>query len=1033
MMRKNLFVVVVFAIALATCAFAQSGAGLGSISGVVQDASGAVIPGATVVVSNESKGVRRALETTSSGAFTAPALIPDAGYKVTVSKSGFSNYEATNITVTVGQNLDLHIAMGVASTTTTVDVSAAPVAVEDTKTDVSQLVGQRQILDLPINARRVDSFVLLSPAVVPDGAFGLLSFRGIAGHNSFLTDGNDTTDQFYNENAGRTRITSPISQEAVQEFQVISDNFAAEYGNAMGGVINTITKSGTNDIHGTGYWFFRNRTLNARDRYALFNPQDIRHQSGASIGGAIVKNKLFYFFNYEATRRNFPGIASLSSGMFNSAGQLTATCGAPATPAQCATATNMILTRNFGTVSRNVVQDLGLGKLDYHLDDKNSLSFSINLLRWVSPHGIQATGIVFNTGNLIGNNADSTVRDGYGRAQWTSVITPNVVNEARFGWFHDRLFDPASDDFLFPGLGRAGLTVANTSNLGVATSYPRLNPSETRYEVADNLSWTKGSHTMKFGFDIAHTEDFVNQLSNQFGSYNYGSLSAFAADFSGNTTGTKNWNTYSQTFGNPQVDTNLVNYGFYAQDQWRINSRLLFNYGLRYEFSTIPQPKIINQDYPQTGRINQVRDNLSPRVGISYALTNDQKTLIRAGYGIFYARYQTGLIENLFLTNGVYQTSITYSSSTPAQLAAGPVYPNNLPATTFTPPAGSINILFADKNLRNPYTHQANIGIERQLNSTLNLNVSYVWSRGVRLYGIRDLNAPAPGNPVTYTIQDTSGNTVGAYTTNTYRLSSNCRPDCRYRQISQIDNPGLSYYDGLAVQLNKRLSHNFQASVAYTWSHAIDLNQSSATNNIFFGTTPTSYANGDFRSEKGSAANDTRHRFVTSFVWDPTFVHSNGWAGHLVNHWQLSSVTTLQSSQPVNSTTNISGNAFTAPTGFGPLAAGSLNGLGGGFSRVPFQPVSNLDLDPEYRVDARLSKKITFKERITVYLTFEAINLFNTPFDLSRRAAEYDLSGANANGAILKLRGDYATPSADALSPDGTTARRAQVSLRVTF
>jgi outer membrane receptor protein involved in Fe transport len=1028
-MRNSLFVLVL-ALALASCAFAQSGAGLGSISGIVQDASGAAVPGATVVVTNESKGIRRDLETTGQGQFTAPALIPDSGYKVTVTKPGFSNYEATNITVAVGQNVDLHVALGVAATTTTVDVSATAAAVEDTKTDVSQLVNGRQILDLPINARRVDSFVLLSPAVVPDGAFGLLSFRGIAGHNSFLTDGNDTTNQFYNENAGRTRITSPISQEAVQEFQVISDNFAAEYGNAMGGVINTITKSGTNAMHGTGYWFFRNRTLNARDRYALFNPQDIRHQSGASVGGAIIKNKLFYFLNYEATRRNFPGIASLSSGMFNSAGQFLAAanpCPDPkaaaalqATAAQCSTALNMILTRNFGTVSRTVVQDLGFGKLDYHLNDKNSVSLSISLLRWVSPHGIQATGIVFNTGNLIGNNADSTVRDGYGRAQWTSVITPTIVNEARFGWFHDRLFDPASDDFLFPGLGRAGLTVASTSNLGVATSYPRLNPSETRYEFADNLSWTKGSHTTKFGLDIAHTEDFVNQLSNQFGSYSYSSLNAFALDFTGNTTGAKNWNTYSQTFGNPQIDTNLVNYGFYAQDQWRINSRLLFNYGVRYEFSTIPQPKIVNPDYPQTGVIHNVKNNFSPRVGMSYALTRDQKTLVRAGYGIFYARYQTGLIENLFLTNGIYQSSISYNSGTAAQLAAGPVYPNNLSATNFVPPAGSLNILFADKNLRNPYTHQANIGIERQLTSDINLNVSYIWSRGVRLYGIRDLNVGPLGAPVTYSIQDASGATVGSYTTPTYRT----RVDPKYRQIAQIDNPGLSYYDGLAVQLLKRFSHHFQASVAYTWSHAIDLNQSGASNNIFFGTTPTSYANGDFASEKGSAANDTRHRFVTSFVWDPTFVKSDsGWARYLVNHWQLSSVTTLQSSQPLNSSTSVSGNAFT-----GALVSGSLNGLGGGFGRVPFQPVSNLDLDPEYRVDARLSKKLLFGERVTAYLTFEAINLFNTPYDLSRRTTEYNLVGT-----ALQFRSDYATPSADALSPDGTTARRAQVSLRVTF
>ena len=1031
-MRMAPALLILFTLISSTCAFAQSGAGQGSISGIVQDASGAVIPNATVVVSNESKGIRRSLATTSSGAFSAPALIPAEGYKVTVSSSGFATYEATNITLSVGENRDLHIVMGVATATTTVDVSGTAVALDDTRTAVTQLIDSRQITELPTNGRRVDAFVLATPAVVPDGAFGLLSFRGIAGHNSFLTDGNDTTDQFYNENAGRTRISSPISQEAVQEFQVISNNFAAEYGNAMGGVINTITKSGTNDLHGTGYWFFRNRTLNARDRFATFNPQDIRHQSGASLGGHIIKDKLFYFFNYEATRRNFPAIASLqNTGMFNAIGKIDQTAGRnpcpdttrpagqQATVAQCNTAINMLYTRNFGTVSRTVVQDLGLGKLDYHFNERNSFSFSVNLLRWVSPHGIQATGIIFNTGNAIGNNADSTVRDGYGRAQWTSVITPNLVNEARFGWFHDRLFDAASDDFLFPGLGRATLTVNSTSNLGLANSYPRLNPSETRFQVTDNLSWTKGSHTMKFGFEIAHTEDYVNQLINQFGSYSYSTLNQFALDFSGNTTGAKNWNTYSQTFGNPIVDTNLVNYGLYGQDQWRLNSRLLFNYGLRYEYSDIPQPKIVNPDYPQTGRINSPKNNFSPRVGMSFALTNDQKTLLRAGYGIFYARYQTGLIENLFLTNGVYQTAITYNSNTPAQLAAGPVYPNNLAATTFSPPAGSINLLFADKNLRNPYTHQANVGIERQISSTLSIDVSYIWSRGVRLYGVRDLNLGPLGAPVTYTIQDASGANVGTYTTPTYRT----RLDPKYRQISQLENPGLSYYDGLAVQVNKRFSHGFQGQIAYTWSHAIDLNQSTATNNIFFSPTPTSYAN-DFAQERGSAANDVRHRFVVNFVWSPTFTHSTSvFARYFVNNWQLSQVTTLQSSQPVNSTTNISGNAFT-----GALVSGSLNGLGGAFGRVPFQPVSNLDVDRVYKVDARLSKKLPFSERIVGYLTFEAFNLFNTPYNTSRRNAEYNLVGTT-----LQVRSDYATPSSDAASPDGTTARRAQVSLRIVF
>ena len=1037
------FHVLLVGLVLSSAVFAQSGAGFGSISGTVVDATGGAVPNATVTVVNESKGVRRAVETTSDGIFSAPALTPADGYKVTISKSGFAAYEANDITVAVGQNVGLRVALSVAATTTQVDVTATAAAVDDVKTDVSQLVNQRQILDLPVNGRRVDSFALMSPAVAPDGAFGLLSFRGVAGHNAFLTDGNDTTDSFYNENAGRTRIQSQISQEAVQEFQVISNNFAAEYGQAMGGVINTITKSGQNDLHGTGYWFFRNRSLDARDRYATLNLQDIRNQAGASVGGAIKKDKIFYYVNYEGTWRNFPGIASIVAGNGNLftgntvVNTATNPCPDPkaavvATAAQCATAINMLQVRNQGIVSRTVNQNLGFAKIDYHLNEKNTLSLSLSMLRWVSPHGIQATGIVFNSGNLIGNNADSTVRNAYGRAGLTTIITPSMVNEARFGWFKDRLYDPASPDFLYPGLGLAGLSVNGTSNLGVATAYPRLNPSERRFEYADNLSWIKGAHTMKFGVDFATTEDYVNNLATQYGSYSYTSLNSFALDFSGNTTGLRNYNSYSQAFGNPIVDTTVKTIGLYGQDQYRVTSNLLINFGLRYDYSVLPQPTIVNPDYPQTGVIHSAPDNFQPRAGISYTIGKDRKTLLRAGYGIFYARYQTGLIENLFLTNGVYQKSITYSTA--AQIAQGPVYPNYLPSTNFSPAAGSLNLLFADKNFRNPYTHQANIGIEHTFTSTVTAEVSYVWSRGVRLYGVRDLNVYPEANPVTYTILDPAGAVAGTYTTNTYRQ----RIDPRYRQVSQIDNPGLSYYDGLAMQLNKRFARGLQAGAAYTWSHAIDLNQSSATNNIFFSSTPTSYDNGNFAAEKGSAANDVRHRLVVNFVWSPTFTSRSSWvARYLINNWQLSSVTTLQSSQPVNSTTSVSGSAFT-----GALVTGSLNGLGGGFSRVPFQPISNLDLDPEYRVDARLSKKLPFSERVIGYLQIEAFNLFNTPYDLTRITQEYTFNNctattvscpAGATGPTLTYSPTYNRPTADALSPDGTTARRAQVSLRVTF
>jgi hypothetical protein len=242
--------------------------------------------------------------------------------------------------------------------------------------------------------------------------------------------------------------------------------------------------------------------------------------------------------------------------------------------------------------------------------------------------------------------------------------------------------------------------------------------------------------------------------------------------------------------------------------------------------------------------------------------------------------------------------------------------------------------------------------------------------------------------------------------------------------VNQVENPNLSYYDGLAIQVNKRYSRGFQASMSYTWSHAIDFNQPTGDTNVFYDTGPTSYDNGNFAAEKGSSANDVRHRAGISFVWSPTFSGGNSTlARHLLNNWQLSLVTTLQSSRPVNSTTAVSGNAFA-----GALVTGSLNGCGCGGNRVPFQPVDNLDLDPIYRFDARVSKKLPFTERVTGYLTFEGFNIFNRQYNTSRRTDEYSLSGTT-----LSYISSYGTGSSTATSPDGTNARRAQVSLRVVF
>lgn len=1024
-MLSRILYVAISVFIFSASAFGQAVAGFGGISGTVRDASGSVIPGAAVVVANESKGIRRNLTSNDAGVFAAPALVPAEGYTVDVSLQGFAASSNKNVTVQVGQQVDLNIVLQVSTSATEVQVTDEAPIVESTKSGTSQVVNSRQIMDLPINGRRVDSFVLLTPAVVPDGTFGLLSFRGIAGGNAFLTDGNDTTNNFYNENAGRTRITTQISQDAVQEFEVKTTGYSAEFGRASGGVINTVTRSGGNEFHGTGYWFFRNRSLNARDPFASVNPPEVRHQAGGSIGGPIKKDKLFFFFNGETTRRTFPLVASMTnSNVFDSAGNFRSVAfpgsndpsrNCVATAEQCATARSFF-DRQFGTLSRTANSELFFGKLDYHLNEKNVLSASFNYLRWISPLGIQ-TQAVLNNGAGVGNNADSTVRTRYGRLSWTTIPTSTVVNEARFGWFKDRLFDDLNSS-LVPSIGAFTLTVQGQSNAGIADAYPRLNPSENRYQFADNLTWTAGKHTFKAGFDYVNTLDYNDILRNRFGSYNYATFTDFTLDLTGAGNG-KNWNTYSQRFGNSVAETWIHDYNLYLQDQFRITPKLTFNFGVRYEYATFSQPTLVNPDYPQTGKIPQPGSNWAPRAGIAYQINN--KTVLRAGYGIFYARFQGGLINTFFLENGLYQKQISLNRNQAGDLDIGPAFPNNLAGIDRNPPAGTVSVTFPAENFRNPYTQQGDIAIERELTRTMGLTVSYLWSRGKQLTTVRDLNIGAFGPDVTYRVNDLSGNQVGTFATPTYRLAN--RVDSRWQRVNQVENGGMQYYDGLVVQLNKRYARGLQASVSYTWSHAIDFNQGGGNDNIFYSNGPSSLYNGDYRLDKSSSALDQRHRFVGSFVYSPTFNGVSGWAGkYLVNNWQLSGIMTLASAQPQTPTIFVQGTPFS-----GAAYNTSINGFGTS-TRVPFLPAASLDIDQIYRLDARLTKLLPIRERMNLQLSFEAFNVTNSPYFTGRVGQAYTA----ANGVLTPFT-NFGNGNATQGFPDGTNARRAQVAVRFVF
>lgn len=1021
--------------------FAQSAGGVAGISGVVKDATGSVVPNAAVVVSNPAQGVTRNLTTNDAGVFTAPGLAPAPGYKISVTAKGFAPYEANDLDLQVGQNLNLTISLNVGQSATTIEVNAAAQLIDDTKVDVSQVIGTTDLQNLPTNGRRVDAFVLNTPGVTNDGTFGLLTFRGVEGNNNFLLDGNDNTQQFYDENGGRTRIVSQISEDAVEEFQVVSTNFSAEYGRAMGGIVNTVTKSGSNDFHGSAFYYLRSTGFDARDPYSTItlpsgvveglNPPEHFMQTGGTVGGPLVKNKLFFFLSADITRRNFPFVDSqVKAGVINPANDQWVGCGAPATPAQCA-AINNLLPRFFGLIPRTADNDLYFGRMDYHLNDKNTFSADFNFLRWVSPNGIQ-TGLSSTTGAGITGNGDDYVTLRNGKGLWTFVPNGFFVNSFRYGLYTDREADSFDNAELGGGLGYLDVSVGGVQ-LGPATYLPRVQPLEVRNEFADDASFTKGKHLIKFGLDVARTTDQVVTITNQFGSYTYLTPTAFAEDYSGATAGSKNWTSYTQGFGNPSIEYPIKEMGVYLEDQWRVTDRLTLTLGARYEKSFAPRPTIVNFAYPQTGQIDTGNLDLAPRFGVAYKV--DDKTVVRGGFGTYFARLVSGMVEDTLVGQGLFQQSITLSATNATQLAAGPLFPNALTAVPTGASVSALSLQFTQPGLKTPYSEQASIAVERQLRSDTVLTVNGIWSHGVNLYGTTDLNAPTNFKTETYNVDDANGNVLSTFTTPVY---INPRPNTSYGGVYETTNGVSSWYDGLTVTLDKRFSHGFQSLSSYTWSHAIDDGQGSSTNAVFTGSTSIWTYNGDYGYDKGSSLIDQRHRFTETWVWTPTFWHNDSmFAKYVVNNWAMSSITTMGSGRPTGSPTiRITDTPVT-----GMLSTSTINGFGGN-TRVPFLPVDSLYTPPTYREDLRLTKFIPLPgEKVKLSASFEAFNLTNTWAPTALTTQEYcEGSGCVLPNGNKGVTGNlYYTPTAfgqgttDGGFPDGTQARRLQFSARLIF
>ncbi|PYU08925.1 MAG: hypothetical protein DMG33_00180, partial [Acidobacteria bacterium] len=675
----------------------------GAVGGTVTDQSGAVVPNASVAAKNLGTGSSSAGTTDGSGRFLIIHLQPGT-FSIEITATGFAGFKATSITVEVGRVTGIDATLNVkAQTETVVATAEAPVITTD-RADLTSNINDISINNLPINGRRWSTFALGTPGAVPDGGFGLVSFRGVSGLlNNNTVDGGDNNQAFFAEEKGRTRISYSISESSIREFQVNTSNYSAEYGRSAGGVVNAVTKSGTNRMHGEAFWFYRSSDFGAFNPFQTIvprppapstpipvKPEDKRHQFGGNIGGPIIKDKLFFFFNADQQKRNFPGVANASSPAAFFA-PITVAAPTTCTPLPPATLTEgqTLFCRGItqaqtdqalgflqsltGVVPRTGDQLLLFPKIDWNIDAKHHLSLEYNRMRWSSPAGIQTGGVVFRGQESFGNDF---VKDDTAIARLVSTLTPTMINEFRFQYGRDFEFENTQGPIAGEPVSFKGISpqITISGSAGIVFGKPnfldrRAFPDEHSYELADTFSISRGKHLFKFGADIIRFHDLNDNLFQESGAYTYSKRVDFISDYvaavnnfpqpactttapGGTPVPVPCYSNFNQGFGPTAFEFTTLDYGLFAQDDWRILPRLTLNLGLRWDYEKLPDPQIPNTLLPATSGFPSDKNNLGPRAGFAWDLTGRGKSVVRGGYGIYYGRIINSTISNAITNTG---------------------------------------------------------------------------------------------------------------------------------------------------------------------------------------------------------------------------------------------------------------------------------------------------------------------------------------------------------------------------------------------
>jgi len=1062
----------------------------GTVAGTVTDASGAVIPDARVIVTNVDTGVAREARTDETGYYLVPEL-PIGNYSVTVEKQGFQRAVVTGIRVEVAaaRRIDVTLSPGTLEQTTEV-VGTVPLV--DTTTNVlGGTIVAKQVTELPISGRDFTKLLVLVPGATgsPDGitdypgSFGLFSSNGSRGRaNNFLLDGTDMNDGYRNLPAineagvfGTPATVLPL--DAIAETRVLS-NFEPEYGRNGGAVVNIVTKSGTNDFHGSVYWFFRNDVLNARNFFNNIGPKDkFRYNDfGAAGGGPISQNKTFFFVGYEGVRER-GAITTLVSvptltDYFNAVGLIGGNQGACMTDIPTCVQGNLAffnpVIENFfslcassgrcsggalpwplptpgreGLTANAVVPadfrnrvDSVIAKVDHNFNPNNLLT-----ARYFYGDSDQSFPLGLAGGNNLPNtNTFTPTTVQLVSISYVRVYSPTRVNEVRFGFnrFNEDFLADDRDVFRNPldtlqlnnGVTNErdfGLPVLRVGSFAFLGSSGFSNPRgrvDTNWQVIDNYSLKYGKHDFKFGFEFRRT--FVNSFNDSHYRgrlrFNGDATGDALADFlAGDAEG------FSFTYaGDSHRGTFQNSWAGYLQDSWRVTPRLTFNWGLRYDYYGVLDEKRnrISRYDPTVGLIqlgspgfkklyDRDFNNFGPRLSFAWDPWGDGKTVVRAGWGLFYDSYS----QDFFLAHIPFNSFAVSAAQNP--IGPSPVLfcftlnpalatPNTLePNTPIYDPAcflsgalDTTDITQANPSIRTPYIQNFNVNLQRELWTNTVLQVSYVGSVGTKLFrtreinmitdlnaGVRPFDATAPLCPVT---------------------SATCPVDNTVQPfiVNELESTATSNYNSLQVSFTQRNWRGWTHNLHYTWSHSIDTasdgNESTVPN---AGTPDNSH---DPHRERGDSNFDTRHRFVWSWIYDVPQLSDS--YPRLTSGWQFSSVISLMSGHPfhVNFVDDFDSDgiydfilrpdlvgdpfagtggpdnflnlsAFAVPCTLDPLGDGTVASCLPGTLHFGSLP-RNFFTGPDYKnVDFSIAKNTSLTERLSLLFRADFFNIFNRP------------------------------------------------------